>query len=288
MGSIEAVQALKTQIETYKGISDYELGRYCQRTVALLGSIFDDDDDESFEEYLSQVEGIESQISARANSVTQGYLVELLQSVINELQFRAALNQARPTAPSVAPTAAGHNPFLGPSSVPGSVIPRGYQPPPAASLPTISNRVFIVHGRDEAMKQTVARVLERIKLDPIILHEQSNAGRTIIEKFLDYSDVGCAVVLLTPDDMGVAVGDPTANARYRARQNVIFELGFFIGKIGRDRVFALYPPTQNFEFPSDFSGVIYIEYDRPDGAWRGQIAKELKRLGYDIDMNRLY
>lgn len=146
-----------------------------------------------------------------------------------------------------------------------------------------SNRVFVVHGHDEEAKQSVARCIERLGLEAVILHEQANQGRTIIEKFENYSDVGFAVVLLTPDD----VGSTKANANNlvpRARQNVILELGFFIGKLGRNRVCALH--KGNVEIPSDFSGVLYERMDE-GGAWRFALGRELRSVGIQVDLNKL-
>lgn len=139
-----------------------------------------------------------------------------------------------------------------------------------------SRRVFIVHGHDEAAKQSVARFLEQMNFQPIILHEQPNLGRTIIEKIEDNRDVGFAVVLLTPDDECVT---PDGNKR-RARQNVILELGYFIGHLGRDRVAAL--KRGDLELPSDIIGVVYTDFD-DRGAWKIDLAKELKGAGYAID-----
>jgi predicted nucleotide-binding protein len=146
-------------------------------------------------------------------------------------------------------------------------------------------KIFIVHGHDEAMKQTVARVVEKIDFEAVILHEKENKGRAIIEKFTDYSDVGFAIVLLSSDDVGGVMADPLA-LKARARQNVIFEMGYFIGKLGRDRVVVLHPSVDEFEMPSDYSGVIYIDYDNK-GSWKFDLAKELKASGYDVDLNKL-
>lgn len=149
-----------------------------------------------------------------------------------------------------------------------------------------SNRIFIVHGHDEAMKQAVARTLEKIDLEPIILHEKPSKGRTIIEKFTDYSDVSFAVVLLSPDDIAYPKNQSPRDAKLRARQNVIFELGFFIGKLGRNRVLVLYQEEKNFKRPSDYSGVLYTPYDN-SRRWQFDLIKELKACGYDVDANRL-
>lgn len=150
-----------------------------------------------------------------------------------------------------------------------------------------SNRVFIVHGHDEEMKQAVARTLEKVGLEPVILHEQPNQGKTIIEKFSEYaSSSAFAVVLLSPDDMAYPRGGEPEKARPRARQNVILELGFFLGKLGRERVFVLYKEAPGFEIPSDYAGVLYTQYDSI-GHWKFDLARELKATDYDIDLNLL-
>ena len=115
----------------------------------------------------------------------------------------------------------------------------------------LTKNIFIVHGQNEEMKQSAARTVEKLGLNPIILHEQPNKGRTIIEKFTDNSDVLYAIVILSADDIAYLKTDPPKNAKFRARQNVIFELGFFIGKLGREKVLALHQVVEKFEIPSD-------------------------------------
>jgi predicted nucleotide-binding protein len=146
-----------------------------------------------------------------------------------------------------------------------------------------SNRVFLVHGHDEAAIHETARFLERLEQHVTILREQPNSGRTIIEKFVDFSDVAFAVVLLTGDDRGGQFDDTYDNQKPRARQNVILELGFFLGKLGRKRVCALY--QEGVDIPSDYSGVLFIPLDR-SGAWHLTLARELKAAGLEIDMNK--
>jgi len=146
-----------------------------------------------------------------------------------------------------------------------------------------SKKVFIVHGHDEGSRESTARFVEKLGLSAIILHEQPSKGKTIIEKFEDYADVGFAIVLLTPDDVGAPSASPN-KLLPRARQNVIFELGYFIGKLGRGHVAALY--IEGVEIPSDYQGVIYVLFDK-SGAWKYELAKELKTVWSDIDLSKL-
>jgi predicted nucleotide-binding protein len=143
--------------------------------------------------------------------------------------------------------------------------------------------VFLVHGHDESAKETTARFLEKLGLEVTILHEQASEGRTVIEKFEAHSDVGFAVVLLTPDDVG-GVSTPSPTLRGRARQNVILELGYFTGKLGRQRVCGLF--RSQVEIPSDLHGVLFIELDS-QGGWRTRLAQELVSAGMQIDLQGL-
>lgn len=149
-----------------------------------------------------------------------------------------------------------------------------------------NNNIFIVHGHNEEMKASVARMLSTLSLSPIILHEQANQGKTIMEKFTDHSEVGFSIVLLSADDYGYSIKEKPDQGKLRARQNVILELGYFIGKLGRNRVIALVQTADNFEFPSDYQGVIYIPYDA-GGNWKFSILKELKACDYNVDANKL-
>ena len=148
-----------------------------------------------------------------------------------------------------------------------------------------NNKIFVVHGHDGEMKQTVARTLEKLGLEPVILHEQPNRGRAIIEKFEDCSEtISFAIILLSPDDKGCEANNFPESAKLRARQNVILELGYFIGKLGRNKVFVLFKDEINFEHPSDFVGVLYTPFK---GGWEFEMVKELQTCGYDVDANNL-
>jgi len=157
----------------------------------------------------------------------------------------------------------------------------------AISSPTVNStarKVFVVHGHDNESKETTARFLERLGLEAIILHEQPSSGRTIIEKFEIYSgDIAFAVVLLTPDDVGGVASGPS-DLKPRARQNVIMELGYFMGRLGRSRVCALHKGS--VELPSDYQGILYIEMDLA-GAWKARLAQEFVQAKLPIELSGL-
>ena len=164
-----------------------------------------------------------------------------------------------------------------------SIVPTTSRDTANADCRTRDKKVFVVHGHDMTVKESSARFLEKLGLDAIILHEQANSGQTVIEKFEMFSDVGFAVILLTPDDLGHPVND-AAKIKPRARQNVILELGYFLGKLGRNRVAALC--ADGVEIPSDYQGVVYIELDK-GGAWRTKLAQELIMAGMSINLSGL-
>ena len=144
------------------------------------------------------------------------------------------------------------------------------------------NKVFIVHGHDAGMKNTIARFLEQQDLEAIILHEQDDEGDTIIEKFEKYSDVDYAIVLYAKDDK--CEGDDKGVFEYRARQNVVFEHGYMISKLGRSKVCAIV--EDGVTLPGDTSGQIYVKMDKEDG-WKIKLAKRMEKQGIKIDFERI-
>ena len=149
------------------------------------------------------------------------------------------------------------------------------------NLQTISyDRVFIVHGHDGELKHAVARIIEKQGIKAVILSEQANRGKTIIEKLEGNSDVGGAVCLFTSDDDGKEKRD--AKLKPRARQNVVLEAGYFMGLLGRDHVVLL--ADDGIEMPSDLSGVVYTATSN----WQVELLKELKAMGYKVDFNKLF
>lgn len=145
-------------------------------------------------------------------------------------------------------------------------------------------RVFIVHGHDNEAVQTVARFLEKLGFEAIILREQANKGKIIFEKIEEYSDVDFAIVLYTPCDVGRVKDDPSAIEKPRARQNVVFEHGYLMKKLGRDRICALV--KDGVETPGDISGFVYVKMT--DGeSWKYEVCREMRSAGLNVDLNRI-
>lgn len=143
-----------------------------------------------------------------------------------------------------------------------------------------NGRVFIVHGHDSSLKNETARFLRDLTgEDPVILHEQPDGGRSLIEKFeASAATTGYAVVLLTADDLGRAKGEP--NDRPRGRQNVVFEMGFFFGSLGRGNVAVIH--DEGVEEPGDVRGMLYVPRDDA-GAWKMRIAREIDHAGIAVE-----
>lgn len=149
---------------------------------------------------------------------------------------------------------------------------------------TFGEDIFIVHGRDNEAKQETARLIEKLNLNAVILHERPNKGRTVIEKLVEESkNAGYAVILLTPDDIGSIKGN-SGKPEERARQNVVLELGYFLGILGRERVCILLKGS--ISIPSDFIGVLYIPMDSA-GKWKYDLAKELKEVGFNLNVEKI-
>ena len=154
---------------------------------------------------------------------------------------------------------------------------------PKKEQPISSNKIFIVHGRDHNLLTQVENALMKLGLNPIVLQEQANNGKTIIEKIEECTDVGFGIVLYTPCDEG-RLKSEEEELKPRARQNVVLEHGYLMGKLGRERVCCLV--SDDVEFPSDIQGVVYTSAKNV-GQWKYDLAKELKAAGFDIDMNKL-
>ena len=152
-------------------------------------------------------------------------------------------------------------------------------------LPTISNKVFVVHGHDSALKAEIEQFLSQVGLEAVVLHRQPDQGQTIIEKFEKYSDVGYAIILLTPDEVAYAVDQDALSAEQRAtemraRPNVIFEFGYFVGKLGRRRVCCIH--KGEVVLPSDLHGLVYKKVDSSLESQAFGLIRELKAAGYEM------
>jgi predicted nucleotide-binding protein len=152
-----------------------------------------------------------------------------------------------------------------------------------------TSKVFIVHGHDKAMLTAVEAFVNRVGLDGIILAEEPNRGRTLLEKFEEHGDVAYAVVLLSPDDVGRSASAKPDDKKLRPRQNVVLELGYFIGRLGRDRVAAIVDAGLDnvVEYPTDIRGIVTIHFDRANDDWKRILARELRAARLPLREDRL-
>jgi predicted nucleotide-binding protein len=147
-------------------------------------------------------------------------------------------------------------------------------------------RVFVICGTDTDMKQSVADALTKLRLVPVVMCEEPSRGRKIVSCFADYADVGFAVVLLSPDDFGYPKEDSPTKRRLRPTQDVVFELGFLLGRLGDGKVLVLCKECENFEGPADFDGIKVSAFDDRD-SWKLALIRELNNCGYGVDADRI-
>lgn len=157
----------------------------------------------------------------------------------------------------------------------------------APPIQSSDKKVFVVYGHDSNAKTQLEAMLRRWDLEPLILDQLISSGQTIIEKLEEYtSQVNFGIVLATPDDIGYPKSDETKK-RYRARQNVVLELGMLLSKIGRDKVAILLSQAEEMERPSDIDGLIYIPFKDNIEETKLSLAKEMKSNGYELDIAKL-
>lgn len=151
---------------------------------------------------------------------------------------------------------------------------------------SIRRRIFVVAGSDDEMKQATITALTKLGLAPVVMREQPNQGRKIVERFADYSDIGFAVVLLSPDDFAYAKDEAPTKRKLKPRQDAVFMLGFLLGKLGKSNVLAFYKEYENFEVPTDFEGIKFTAFDDRD-SWKLALVRELTACGYNVDADRI-
>jgi predicted nucleotide-binding protein len=246
----------------------------------LIRDIIEDDDDKKllYPHHKDRNQELKRhclQIAARLENSNS----PVVHPTVNQPEAARAFPPVQRNVPANRPSAVGiFPPVQQPFSQPVT------QQPPVYSKPIRNkNKVFIVHGHDDLAKEQLARFVTQVGLEPIILHEQASSSKTIIEKIEKYADEVCfAIVLYTPCDQGSKIG--LVELSPRARQNVVFEHGYFIGKLGRENVTAII--KGDLEKPNDISGVVYETLDDA-GAWKFKLAKEMKTSGCEIDMNKI-
>ena len=155
----------------------------------------------------------------------------------------------------------------------------------AASTGSMSYRIFVVSGSDVEMKKSIVEALTKLRLVPLILCEEPSQGRKIVERFNDYADVGFAVILLSPDDFVFAKNDSSTKRRLKPRQDVVFDLGFLLGRLGKDNVLVFFRENEGFEIP-DYEGIKLQAFDDRD-SWKLFLVRELDKSGFHIDGDRI-
>src|SRR3990172_7263006 len=234
-------------------------------------------------------------VSEFADPKTQVHVGELPDVRPSEWDLRPFNSTGRLTVPApipdVRPDVFGH-----PSSPKRQTARRGNTPEEPVSHPIFAkvgrtskprpapsgtNKVFIVHGRDHGPRDAIRVMLLGLGVEPVVLEDETNRGRTLIEKFEHHADVGYAVVILVPEDQ---VTGADGKPEVRPRQNVVLEFGFLMGMLGREKVAVVV--VDHPERPSDVDGIAYIPYDS-NGGWKLSLARELRDAGFDIDFGRL-
>lgn len=145
----------------------------------------------------------------------------------------------------------------------------------------IFNNIFVVYGHNHSMKSSVENYIKSLGINSIDLFNQSSGGiQSIFDALSECANFAeCSIVLLSADD--IVLDTDNLQILYRARQNVIFEMGLFAGHLGKNKVIVLYENHAKFEFPSDISGVFYIEYDNTE-KWKDKLKNNLRRIGFVI------
>ena len=150
-----------------------------------------------------------------------------------------------------------------------------------------NRKVFVVYGHDEVARTQLEAMLRRWDLEPLILDQLESSGNTIIEKLEEYMpEADFGIVLATPDDVGFPKNKEDAR-RFRVRQNVVLEMGMLLSQLGRSKVAILLKNIENMEKPSDINGLIYIPFTSDVKETTVDLAKEMNRNGYYIDISKL-
>ena len=150
----------------------------------------------------------------------------------------------------------------------------------------IPRRIIVVSGTDEIMKQTITGALRKLGLVAIVMSEEPSQGKKLVERFADYTDVGFALVLLSPDVYVYPKGEEATKRERIPKQDVTLMFGFLLGKLGKDKVLAFYRESPNFAFPIEFEGVKFTALDDRD-SWKLALIRELTNCGYTVDAERL-
>jgi len=156
-----------------------------------------------------------------------------------------------------------------------------------SSSGNLGRRIFVVSGADDEMKHALTGALTRLSLIPVVLCEEPSQGKKIVENFSRvYTDVVFAVVLLSPDDFAYPKNEAATKRKLRPQQDVVLELGFLLGKLGKANVLVFFRESANFEIPTDFEGIKVTAFDDRD-SWKLALIRELTNCGYNVNPDRI-
>ena len=147
-----------------------------------------------------------------------------------------------------------------------------------------SNKIFVVHGADQRLKDEVTQTLQKLELDPVVLGEQSEIKQALIEKNGDCANISFAVVILTPDELAYSQEQTADQAKPQPNQNTVFELGYLLGRLGPENVVVVYKKSKDFQVPDLYDGVLWVEHKT---GWYLELVKQLQACNYDVDANKL-
>lgn len=147
----------------------------------------------------------------------------------------------------------------------------------------LGNDILVVHSHDDEAKDMTLGFIDELGLNPIILRDTPDSGTELFDRFEDHKNIGFAIVVLNPDDIGETKIE-RCELRHRVNQSLIFELGFLVGKLGWNRVCALY--EEGIDIPASNEGIIYVQMDK-EGKWKKTIAREIKTAELEVEADKI-
>ncbi|MBN1869378.1 MAG: nucleotide-binding protein [Candidatus Omnitrophica bacterium] len=142
-------------------------------------------------------------------------------------------------------------------------------------------RVCITYGRDQIMNKQVVSLIRQLGIDPVLMQDKNNKSVPVAQFFTEHKDISFVIAILSADDWVYPKNAKPNDALLYADQGVVFHLGFWIGRLGRNRVFALYYDQRSFRWPTEHFDVIYTPLDK-NGSWKKELETRLNASGIQL------